>query len=68
MVLRMAHETKPLRATRMVAARTTYEPQARWGTNSRTSMRKLKRQMRKLRMPTMNSTNRYLAEWDGLRK
>jgi len=67
-VLRMAQATKPLRATRMVAARTTYEPQAMWGTKSRTSMRKLRRQTRKLRMPTMKSTSRYLAEWDGLWK
>src|SRR5690349_22490291 len=67
-VLRMAHETSPLRATRMVAARTTYEPQAMWGTKSRTSTRKLKRQTRKVTMPTMNSTSRYLAEWDGLWK
>jgi hypothetical protein len=28
-VLRIAHETKPLNATRIVAARTTYEPQAK---------------------------------------
>jgi hypothetical protein len=58
----MAHETKPLRATRMVAARTTYEPQAMWGTKSKTSTKKLKRQTRKSMMPMMNKIKRYLAE------
>jgi len=52
----------------MVAAKTRYEPQAMWGTKSRISTRKLRRETRKLMMPTRNSTRRYLGEWDGLWK
>lgn len=64
-VLRIAQATSPLSATKIVAARTRYEPQAMWGTKSKTSTRKASRQIKKLRRPTIKTMRRYLAECDG---
>jgi hypothetical protein len=61
----MAHETMPLAAIRIVAARTRYEPHAICGTKSRTSIRKAKRDTIKVRMLSMNIASRYRGEWEG---
>jgi hypothetical protein len=58
----MAHDTRVLSATRMVAARTRYEPKAMCGTKSSTSMRKERRQTIKSMMLRMNTRSRYLEE------
>jgi hypothetical protein len=62
---RIAHETIPLNATKMVAARTMYDPQAIWGTKRRTSTRKANRQARNAKMLTMKRNRRYLTECEG---
>jgi hypothetical protein len=61
----MAHDTKVLNATRMVAARTRYEPKAICGTKSNTSIRKESRQTIKSMILRMNTRSRYLEEWEG---
>jgi hypothetical protein len=61
----MAHETRPLAAIRMVAARTRYEPQAICGTKSKTSMRKDRSACRRVKMLRINMPNRYRGECEG---
>ena len=51
--------------TRMVAAKTRYEPQAMWGTKSKTSIRKERRHVRKVIMPKMKTISRYREECEG---
>jgi hypothetical protein len=52
-------------ATRIVAARTRYEPQARCGTNSSTSIKNANKQTRKSMNRKINRIRRYLVECDG---
>lgn len=64
-VRRMAHDTRLLKATMIVAASTMYDPQAMCGTKRRTSMRKASRQRRKSTKLTMKSSRRYRAECEA---
>jgi hypothetical protein len=64
-VLRIAHETIPLAAMRIVAARTRYDPHAICGTKSKTSMRKERRASTRVRMLSIKIPSRYLGECDG---
>jgi len=61
-VLRIAQETTALRAIRIVAAKTRYEPQAMCGMNRSTSIRNASRVTRKVMSMRMKRTRRYLAE------
>lgn len=61
----MAQDTIPLAATRIVAAKTIYDPQAMCGTNSNTSMRKESSDKIKVRMLKMKIPRRYRGECEG---
>ena len=61
----MAQETMPLAAIKIVAARTSQEPQAICGAKSKTSIKNAKREAINVKILSMNIPKRYRGEWDG---
>lgn len=61
----MAHETTPLIAMIIVAARTRYDPKAKCGMNKRTSTRKQSRERMSVRILRINIPRRYRGECDA---
>src|SRR4051812_5307616 len=64
-VLLIAHDTIPLAAIRIVAAKTMYDPHAMCGTKSRTSIRNERSEVIKVRILRMKIPRRYRGEWEG---